>query len=107
MFDWFANWFGKKVVNETGKTLEAQSFYKDGHFSLDLTFLVIIVCAALCCGVVFLVKRRLDQRYKKKVNIILDSIEMKPLKTKPASSAPIWNPSETKHEHIYPGAHLP
>lgn len=46
MFDFFANWFGSKTVNEKGETLKATSHFKNGHFSLDLTFLVIVVCIA-------------------------------------------------------------
>lgn len=98
MFDFFANWFGKKTINETGKTLEATSNFRNGHFSLDLTFLVIVSVIVLCCGILCYVKKRLDARYRKKVKVILDCVEMQKLKTNPSPSEPM---------HAFSGTHFP
>jgi hypothetical protein len=98
MFDFFANWFGKKTVNETGQTLATTSSFRNGHFSLDLTFLVVVVATLLCCGAIIYFKRRLDARYRKKVKVILDCVEMQKLKTNPSSPLPAFN---------YPLTHLP
>lgn len=85
MLDFFANWFGSRTVNEKGETLKAHSHFKNGHFSLDLTFLVIVVCIAILIYAILFIKRRLDKRYKKRFNTLLD-VEMQRLKTAPAYS---------------------
>lgn len=85
MLDFFANWFGSRTVNEKGETLKARSHFKNGHFSLDLTFLVIVVCIAILIYAILFIKRRLDKRYKKRFSTLLD-MEMQKLKTAPAYS---------------------
>lgn len=52
MFDFLAHWFAKTEIthNERGEEVKQpkQSFYKNGHFSLDLTFICFIVVAVVC-----------------------------------------------------------
>jgi len=47
MFDFLAHWFAKTEIihNEKGVPIKQQpkSHFKNGHFSLDLTFIVIIL----------------------------------------------------------------
>lgn len=95
MFDFFANWFGSKTVNEKGETLKATSHFKNGHFSLDLTFLVIVVCIALLIFAVVCIKRRMDKRYKKRMNILID-VEMQRLK----GNAPAYSEIHTQTGRI-------
>lgn len=90
MFDFFANWFGSKTINEKGETLPRRSHYKNGHFSLDLTFLVFVVCVAIVIYAVIFIKRRLEKRYKKRLNTFLD-VEMQRMK-----SAPTYNEIQTQ-----------
>jgi hypothetical protein len=51
MFDFLAHWFAKTEIvhNEKGEPVKQppRSLYKNGHFSLDLTFLVLIVIAII------------------------------------------------------------
>lgn len=52
MFDFLAHWFAKTEIthNEKGEAITdpKKSFYKNGHFSLDLTFISIIVVMVVC-----------------------------------------------------------
>jgi len=52
MFDFLAHWFAKTEIihNEKGEAIKQhkQSFYKNGHFSLDLTFICIVVVLVIC-----------------------------------------------------------
>jgi hypothetical protein len=95
MLDFFANWFGSKTVNEKGETLKATSHFKNGHFSLDLTFLVIVVCIILLILAVVYIKRRMDKRYKKRMNVLID-VEMQRLK----GCAPAYSEIQTQTGRI-------
>jgi hypothetical protein len=52
MFDFLAHWFAKTEIihNERGEAIKQpkKSFFKNGHFSLDLTFICIIVLIVVC-----------------------------------------------------------
>lgn len=52
MFDFFAHWFAKTetIHNEKGEAViqPKKSHFKNGHFSLDLTFICFILVIVIC-----------------------------------------------------------
>jgi cytochrome oxidase assembly protein ShyY1 len=68
MFDFLAHWFAKTEIihNEKGKaiTRDHKSFFKNGHFSLDLTFICFIVISVL----IYLLYKKFINKLKVKYN---------------------------------------
>lgn len=52
MFDFLAHWFAKTEIihNEKGEAIKQpkRSYFKNGHFSLDLTFICIVLVLIIC-----------------------------------------------------------
>jgi len=77
MFDFFTHWFAK-TYNKGDKAIK--SHFKNGHFSLDLTFIVIILIIIICVYLFRKYKSYLDKKYNKKyLNIPPKHIELQPI----------------------------
>lgn len=51
MFDFLAHWFAKTEIikNENGEASEKKkSYFRNGHFSLDLTFICLFLVIVIC-----------------------------------------------------------
>lgn len=77
MFDFFAKWFGSTTTNNKGEEVH-KSHYKNGHFSLDLTFLVLVVVICLIALAVFYTRRYMGRKYREQIRTLLD-VEMQEL----------------------------
>jgi len=65
MFDFLAHWFAKTEIihNEKGEAIKQpkRSFFKNGHFSLDSTF----ICIVLVCVIVYFAYQKYKSNRKK------------------------------------------
>jgi cytochrome oxidase assembly protein ShyY1 len=86
MFDFLAHWFAKSetVVNNNGQvsTKKPRSHFKNGHFSLDLTFITIAVVILILSVIVWRVRLYYKKKNEQAFRAILD-VEMQSLKDKP------------------------
>jgi hypothetical protein len=68
MFDFLAHWFAKTEIihNEKGEAIKQpkRSFFKNGHFSLDLTF----ICIILVIVIIYFAYQRYKIYNKRKFN---------------------------------------
>jgi len=77
MFDFFTHWFAK-TYNKGEAAIK--SHYKNGHFSLDLTFIVIVLVIVIIVYLFRKYKQYLDKKYNKKYqNIPLNQLELQPM----------------------------
>lgn len=98
MFDFLAHWFAKTEIihNEKDEPKEIKkSFYKNGHFSLDLTFLTLVVVFVIVMYLYRRYKNKQFLKFKSKLNSF--DIEMQPQRSElNVERAPLNRQSTTK-----------
>lgn len=90
MFDFFAHWFAKTI--NKGEAAKIKTHYKNGHFSLDLTFIVIIL---VICILFYFYRKYQNYLTKKYKNYNINrNLELQPMNN------PVYNPNQSINNHI-------
>jgi hypothetical protein len=73
MFDFLNHWFAK-TINNGGKI---KTHFSRGHYSLDLTFIVIVILILICVFTYFKIKNFCLNQHKKSLNQEFQLIPLK------------------------------